>query len=130
MLVAGIQFFETLWTIVWQVTLTMGFSKQEYLNGLLFPSPWDLPDPGTKSKSFALQVDSLPSETPGKPRILIHHQDFIFEEREFGNSSRSHIWWIHWCRTSELMGHLCYAIPFYIREFITPAFDGEGGEVS
>ena len=31
------------------------------------PSPGDLPDPGMESGSRALQVDSLPSEPPGKP---------------------------------------------------------------
>ena len=30
------------------------------------PSPGDLPNPGIKSKSPALQADSLPSEPPGK----------------------------------------------------------------
>ena len=30
----------------------MGFSKQEYWNGLLFPPPGDLPDPGTEPASF------------------------------------------------------------------------------
>ena len=33
---------------------------------LLFPSPGDLPDPGIKSRSSALQADFLPSEPPGK----------------------------------------------------------------
>ena len=36
----------------------MGFLRQEYWNGLPFPSP-DLPDPGFKPMSPALQVDSL-----------------------------------------------------------------------
>ena len=45
----------------------MGFSRQEYWSGLLFPSPEDLSDPGTKPRSPALEADSLPSEPPGKP---------------------------------------------------------------
>ena len=45
----------------------MEFSRQEHWNGLLFPSPGDNPDPGIETKSPALQVDSLPSEPPGKP---------------------------------------------------------------
>ena len=49
-----------------QAPLSMGFSKQEYWSGLSFPSPGDLPDPGIESRSSALQVDSLPSEPPGK----------------------------------------------------------------
>ena len=32
-----------------------------------FPSPADLPNPGIKPGSPALQVDSLPTELPGKP---------------------------------------------------------------
>ena len=31
------------------------------------PSSRDLPNPGIEPRSPALQVDSLPSETPGKP---------------------------------------------------------------
>ena len=45
----------------------MGFSRQEYWSGLPFLSPGDLPDPGIKAESPALQVGSLPSEPSGKP---------------------------------------------------------------
>ena len=51
--------FEILWTIVLQASLSMGFSRQEYWSALPFPSPGDLPDPGIKPVSPALQVDSL-----------------------------------------------------------------------
>ena len=44
----------------------MGFSRQEYWSGLPFPSPRDLPDPGTDFRFPALQADALPSEPPGK----------------------------------------------------------------
>ena len=47
----------------------MGFPRQEYWSGLSFPSPGDLLNPGIKPGSPALQVDSLPSEPPGKPQI-------------------------------------------------------------
>ena len=36
--------------------------------GLPFPSPGDLPKPGIKPGSSALQADSLLSELPGKPQ--------------------------------------------------------------
>ena len=39
----------------------MGFPRQEYWSGLPFP-PGDLPDPGIKPSSPALQADSLPDE--------------------------------------------------------------------
>ena len=42
----------------------MEFSRQDYWSGLPFPSPGDLPDPGIKPRSPALQADSLPSEPP------------------------------------------------------------------
>ena len=45
----------------------MEFSGQEYWSGLPFPSPGNLPDPGIKLSSPALQADSLPSELPEKP---------------------------------------------------------------
>ena len=43
----------------------MGFPRQEHCNGLPFPTPGDLPDPGIEPRSPALQADSLPSEPPG-----------------------------------------------------------------
>ena len=58
----------TPWTVARQVPLSMGFSRQEYWSGLLFPSPGDLPNPGIEPRSPALQADSLPAELPGKPR--------------------------------------------------------------
>ena len=47
-----------------------GISQQEYWNGLPFPFPWDLPNPGTEPVfpvSPALQVDSLPLNHQGSP---------------------------------------------------------------
>ena len=58
--------FVSPWTVAHQAPLSMGFSRQEYWNGLPFPSPGDLPDPGIKSGSPALHTDSLPTEPPGK----------------------------------------------------------------
>ena len=48
-------------------SLSVEFSRQEYWSGLPFHSPGDLPNPGIKPGSPALQADSLPSEPPGKP---------------------------------------------------------------
>ena len=45
----------------------MDLSRQESWNGLPFPSPEDLPHPGTEPRSPAFQVDSLPSEPQEKP---------------------------------------------------------------
>ena len=53
-----------------QVPQSTEFSRQEYWRGLLFPTPGDLPNPGIKPRSSALQANSLPPEPPGKPREL------------------------------------------------------------
>ena len=50
----------------------MEFSKQDYWSGLPFPSPDDLPDPGTEPWSPTLQPDSLLFEPQGTPRIYMY----------------------------------------------------------
>ena len=63
----------TPWTVAHQAPQSMEFSRWEYWSGLPFPSPGDIPDPGIKPGSAALQADSLLSEPPGKvPTLLIH----------------------------------------------------------
>ena len=52
----------------------MGFSRQENWSGLSFPSPGDLPNPGIKPGSPALQAAALPSEPPGNPYSIIKMQ--------------------------------------------------------
>ena len=61
-----VQLSATQWTIAPQAPPSVGFSRQEHWSGLPFPSPGDLPDPGIKPGSPALQGDSLTSEPPGK----------------------------------------------------------------
>ena len=46
-----VQLFGTLWTVAYQVPLSMGFSGQEYWSGLPYPPPGGLPDPGIKPVS-------------------------------------------------------------------------------
>ena len=59
--------FVTRWTVAHQTPLSMGFLRQEYWSGLLFPLPGNLPDPGIESRSLTLWADSLSSEPPVKP---------------------------------------------------------------
>ena len=61
-----VRLFATPWTVAYQASQSMGFSRQEYWSGLPFPSPGDLPNPGIEPRSPALQADALPSEPPGK----------------------------------------------------------------
>ena len=67
-----VQLFATGWTVALQAPPSMGFSRQEYWSGSLFPSPGDLPDPGIEPRSAALEADALTSEPPGKLARFLH----------------------------------------------------------
>ena len=68
-LLSRVPLFATPWTVAYQASPSMGFSRQEYWNGLPFPSPGYLPNPGIIPGSPALQTDALLSEPPRKPSI-------------------------------------------------------------
>ena len=75
-----IQLFVILWTVTSQAPLSIEFSRQEYWNRLLFPSPVDLPNPEIKLESPmspALQADSLTAEPSGKP-VKCHGKHLLF----------------------------------------------------
>ena len=72
-LLSRVRLFATPWTVAYQAPPSMKFSRQEYWSGLPFPSLGDLPDPGIKPGSPAVQADALPSEPRGlkkKKKIL------------------------------------------------------------
>ena len=62
-----VQLFVTPWTVAHQAPLSMGFPRQEYCSGLLFPSPGDLLNPGMEPTSPALVGRLLTGEPQGKP---------------------------------------------------------------
>ena len=47
-----VQLFVTSWIVARQPPLSMGFSRQEYWNGLSYFPPGDLPDPETDPMSL------------------------------------------------------------------------------
>ena len=59
--------FVTTWSVAPQAPLFVVFPRQEYWSGLPFPSPGDLPSPGTESMSPALAGGFFTTEPPGKP---------------------------------------------------------------
>ena len=69
-----VQLLATPGIVACQAPLSVGFSRKEYWSGLPFQSPSDLPNPGIKLRSPALQADSLSSELPRTMFIkdLIH----------------------------------------------------------
>ena len=69
-----VRLFATLWTVVRQAPLTMGFSRQEYWSGLPFPSPGDLPNPGSNTHLLCLlrwQAGPAHLMPPGKPSLSV-----------------------------------------------------------
>ena len=66
-----VQLFATPWTVAYQAPPSMGFSRQECWSGLPFLSPGDLPDPGIEHGSPTLQADTLLSEPPLLPEIMV-----------------------------------------------------------
>ena len=69
--------FATPWTIACQA-LSMRFPRQEYLSGLPFPSPEDLPNPETEPASPALQEDYV---------LLSHCTKYIQDLYEKNNNT-------------------------------------------
>ena len=63
--------FATLWAVTCKAPLSMGFSRQEYWSGFPFPSPEDLPHPGTEPTPPALEGRCFYQEPPGKPGSLL-----------------------------------------------------------
>ena len=61
----------TTWTVVCQAPLSMEFFRSE----LLFPSAWELSDPGAEPQTPTLKAVSLPFEPPGKPLISNPHDN-------------------------------------------------------
>ena len=69
-MLSRVRLFESPWTIACQAPLSMGFPRQEYWSGLVFPTSGDLPDPGIKpaspAASAALAGEFFTAEPLGK----------------------------------------------------------------
>ena len=65
--------FATLWIAARQAPLSMGFSRQEYSNGLLVSFRGNLPDSGIEPESSALPADFFIAKPPGKPLYICTH---------------------------------------------------------
>ena len=70
-----VQLFVTPWTV--QVPLSMGFSRQEYWNGLPFPSPWHLYNPRIEPTSLVMAGEFFTTEPPGSWTRNSSKQSFV-----------------------------------------------------
>ena len=75
----------TPWTVACQSPLSMEFSRQEYWNGLPFPTPMDFFNPGIKSTSLespALSIGSLP---PNSKSLYLFIPSSLYPWASHGN---------------------------------------------
>ena len=63
-----VRLFATLWTVAHQAPLSVGILQARILEWVAMTSSRGSCQPGIKPRSPALQLDSLPSEPPGKPK--------------------------------------------------------------
>ena len=89
----------------------MEFSRHEYWSGVPYPSPGDLPDPGIKSGSPALQADSLPSKPLGKPQFF---KD-VFKIKLYS----VHLLFYNSSNTEKHFGYTAYHFPTYSTSLLT-----------
>ena len=62
--------FATPWTIADHAPPSMGFSRQEYWSGLLFPSPGDLPNPGIESLMSPALAGGIVTTAPPRASLI------------------------------------------------------------
>ena len=94
--------FVTIWTGVFQASLSMGFPRQEYWSEFPWPPPGDLPDPGMNLSVLHWQVGSLPlslqgsapsslTDTIKKKKIIffpvMKTQDLLFKQFSYRKDS-------------------------------------------
>ena len=80
-----------------------GLSRQEYWSGLPFPSPGDLPDPGIKPGSPALQADSSPSEHQGRQHRALGN---LLLRRQAESRRISKLVWEVWAARPSCRAHI------------------------
>ena len=68
------------WTVVYQASVSMGFSGKSTGVGCHFLLQGIIPDPGIEPRSPALQADTLPSEPLAKGLKICHIEEM--EESE------------------------------------------------
>ena len=80
-------------TVALQAPLSMGFSRQEYWDGLPCPPPGDLPDPGIDPTSPTLAGRFITTEPPGKPWGKQWEIKSLLLKYEFSNQSEQGNYW-------------------------------------
>ena len=93
-----VQLFATPWTVARQAPLSMGFSRQEYRNGLPCPPPGDLPNAEIKPLSLMSPAvagrfftTSATWEAPSQWDVTLKEQGWICSFRGFHSILRKNL---------------------------------------
>ena len=99
-------------TAAHQASLSMGFPRQEYWSEFLFPSPEDLPDPGTEPVSPALVGFGLfTAGPPGKPPCSIGYLFFYLKWKCILSSwTILFLWLLSW--------HFCFNFLLWLQNMV------------
>ena len=95
-----VRLFASPWTVAYQASPSMGFSRHGCWHGLPFPSTGDFPDPGIEPRSPTLQAGALPSEPPGKSSCSKNCVPGMWNHKWRGQS-------VEWHASFQLFGDWC-----------------------
>ena len=91
-----------------------GILQARMLEWIAVPFPGDLPDPGIKPRCLVFQVDSLPSEPPGKPIHKGNNEQIIHTGvyGGVGNQNKSHLKYMKGAQFAHNQGSVFYVSIF------------------
>ena len=91
-MVGRVQLFVIPRTGAHQDPLSMGFPRKEYRSGMPFPSPGDLPNPGTEPLSPILAGGFFTAKSPGKPHIYVYKSFSTMLDKGLRNYNNKKRW--------------------------------------
>ena len=89
-------------------------SSEKHWSGLPFPSPGDLPNPGTEPRSPAFQAVSLPSELPGTHKSFLRLRSLKMDVIKLLSDCEIILFLLNW-----IFKNFCLAYGVYERQFFT-----------
>ena len=111
--------FATLWTIAHQASLFMGLSRQEYLSGLPYPPPGDLPHSGIKPMSPmapGLQTHFFTVEPLGKPYPMMATSLILFRGCHHGREYLCSVFTHICCSLFQLLYKCSWKLPLVLKD--------------
>ena len=124
--------FATMWTVALQAPLSMEFPRQEDWNGLPFPSPENLPNPGIEPMSLALPGKFFTTVSPRKPswdirivQILMNIKQMLYTELPVVSCLPAYEGFLRWSNSQQQHRNIrcCYLSPYVPGTVLSPWHD-------